>query len=114
MLNLTHPFPARLYKMTMVQPKKGFPKLRGRAADMASLDKTMLALWDSLMGQENTQHKQIKLFLEIHRQLCELLLGSLQCPTPRHSSASRLACRWPSYMLSWRIILKGLTDSCSI
>ena len=73
MLNLTHPFPARLYKMTMVQPKKGFPKLRGRAADMASLDKTMLALWDSLMDQDNTQHKQIKLFLEIHHQLCELL-----------------------------------------
>ena len=66
MLNLTHPCPARLYKMTMV-----------------------LALWDSLMDQENTQHKQIKLFLEIHRQLCELLddfsprFGRTAMPNPQ-------------------------------
>ena len=59
--------------MTMIQPKKGFPRLRGRAADIASLDAAMLDLFTSQMDETNEQHCLIRLFLDLNHQLCELL-----------------------------------------
>ena len=59
--------------MTMIQPRKGFPRLRGRAADIASLDAAMLDLFTSQMDEANEQHCLIRLFLDLNHQLCELL-----------------------------------------
>ena len=49
-------FKQRLAKKTMLKPKKGFPKIRGRASDVQSLDHTLLALFSAHMLEDNLQH----------------------------------------------------------
>ena len=66
-------FKQRLHKLTMIQPKKGYPKLRGRAADIQSLHGALLELWTQKMDPANTQHRQIRLFLDLNHQLQNLL-----------------------------------------
>lgn len=68
-----HPYRMRLDKMTMFQPKKGYPKLRGRAADIAGLHAAMLELWSLHMDEANLQHRQIKLVLQLNNQIQNLL-----------------------------------------
>ena len=66
-------FKQRLHKLTMIQPKKGCPKLRGRAADIQSLHGALLELWTQKIDRENTQHRQIRLFLDLNHRLQNLL-----------------------------------------
>ena len=66
-------FKQRLQKLTMFQPKKGFPKLRGRAADIQSLASAMLALFSEKMDADNRQHREIRLFLSLNNELDDTL-----------------------------------------
>lgn len=59
-------FRQRLLKLTMIKPKKGYPKLRGRASDIQSLDTAILALFEELMDENIYQHKQVRLFLRLN------------------------------------------------
>ena len=64
-----HPYRMKLDKLTMIQPKKGYPKLRGRASDIAGLAHCLLDLWMNFMDHTNQQHQQIKLFLKLNLEL---------------------------------------------
>ena len=73
-------FKQRLAKKTMLKPKKGFPKIRGRASDVQSLDHALLALFSAHMLEDNLQHRQIRLFLDLNLQLSKLM----EEPGPRY------------------------------
>lgn len=68
-----HPYKMKLDKMTMFQPKKGCPKLRGRAADIAGLHAAMLQLWTGKMDATDVQHRQIRLLLDLNHQIVDQL-----------------------------------------
>ena len=57
----------------MFQPKKGYPKLRGRAADIAGLASAMHALWNNFMDVENVQHRQIRSILSLNMGTNEII-----------------------------------------
>ena len=63
----------KLDKITMFQPKKGFPKLRGRAADIAGLYSAMVSIWTEYMDEDDTQHQQILLVLQLNSKIETLL-----------------------------------------
>ena len=46
--------------------KKGGPKLKGRAAQVAALAEPMLDLWQSFMDPADPAHKQIKTWLKMN------------------------------------------------
>ena len=58
-----HPYRMQLTKLTMFQPKKGFPKLRGRASDIAGLHWAVLSLWQRFRDGDDRQHQQVELLL---------------------------------------------------
>ena len=72
----TYGFKQRVAKKTMLKPKKGFPKIRGRASDVQSLDHALLALFSAHMLEDNLQHRQIRLFLDLNLQFPKLSPGS--------------------------------------
>ena len=82
--NTKHKYRMRLDKLTMFQPKKGFPRLRGRAADIAGLHQAMLALWNNYMSTDVLQHKQIKLFLQLNTKIADIL--ETYSPTYGHTA----------------------------
>lgn len=57
----------------MFRPKKGYPKLRGRAADIAGIHAAMLQLWTGRMDAADVQHRQIRLILGLNHQIQDLL-----------------------------------------
>ena len=63
----------RLQKLTMFVKKKGFPKLKGRAADIMGLDLAMKSCWQQFMTQGNEQHELILLFLSLNVRIGDLL-----------------------------------------
>ena len=71
--NTKHPYRMRLDKLTMFQPKNGFPKLRGRTADIAGLHAAMLQLWRLHMDMADVQHRQIRLVLQLNHEIQDLL-----------------------------------------
>ena len=68
-----HPYKMKLDKLTMFQPKQGYPKLRGRAADIAGLTHCMLDLWKKHMTEGDQWHIRIKLFLKCNVELKDTL-----------------------------------------
>eukprot|EP00438_Fugacium_kawagutii_P002248 Skav227464 [mRNA] locus=scaffold2491:304236:304937:- [translate_table: standard] len=62
-----------LNKLSMFQKQSGFPKLKGRAADIRGLDKAMKALWETYMDAANEQHQQIAVMLTLHVDIRNLL-----------------------------------------
>ncbi|CAL1171254.1 unnamed protein product [Cladocopium goreaui] len=68
-----HRYRMRLDKVTMIKPKKGFPKLRGRAADISGMAHCLYDLWLQFMDGGNQQHQQIRLFLKLNWELKDLL-----------------------------------------
>ena len=71
--NSRYRFKQKLLKMTMVKPKKGFPKLRGRAADIHSLAGAIESLFAHHMDEADANHGRIKLVLSLNRELSDLL-----------------------------------------
>ena len=53
----------------MFQPKKGYPKLRGRAADIAGLAHCLHDLWQEHMEAEDQWHVRVRLFLQCNLEL---------------------------------------------
>ena len=88
-----HCYRMKLDKLTRFQPKKGYPKLRGRASDIASLAHSMLDLWSHYMDQGDENHQRIRLFLKLNHQLKETLetfsptYGYTALPEPQYSKA---------------------------
>lgn len=62
----------RLDKLSMFL-KRGFPKLKGRAADIRSLDKALLAAWNTWMTPTDEQHQQISVLLQLNVSVRDLL-----------------------------------------
>ena len=92
-------FRQRLTKLTMIKPGKGFPQLRGRAADVQSLAGAILALFSSLMDEEDMQHRQIRIFLGLNSRLADILeaygprYGFAALPVEQTKEAFRLGCQ---------------------
>lgn len=92
-----HRYRTRLDKLTMIQPKKGFPKVRGRAADIAGLGSSLLALWTKHMQNTDLQHRQIHLFLKLWLQVKDLLetfsptFGHMAIPTAQYQELFKAA-----------------------
>ena len=92
-------FKQRLAKKTMLKPKKGFPKIRGRASDVQSLDHALLALFSAHMLEDNLQHRQIRLFLDLNLQLSKLMeeygprYGFPALPAEQARQAFQLGCQ---------------------
>jgi hypothetical protein len=63
----------RLDKLSMFVKKTGYPRLRGRAADIMGLYNTMLELWKTHMTEANLQHRQIRLILILNKQNADCL-----------------------------------------
>ena len=68
-----HPYRHKLSKLTMFEKKKGYPKLRGRAADIMGLDATILHLWKLYADPNDNFHKRIQLLLELNLKVSTLL-----------------------------------------
>ena len=80
-----HPYRMKLDKLTMFQPKKGYPKLRGRASDIAGLAHCMFDLWSHYMDQGD-QHQSAP---PTHSSIFEIEFGA-----QRHFG-NILAYLWP-------------------
>lgn len=68
-----HPYRHRLDKMTMFTRKKGFPKLKGRAADIQGLDLALKLCWEQFMDPNQLQHVRILALLTLNVEIGELL-----------------------------------------
>ena len=64
-----HPYKTRLDEIIMSQPKKRYPKLTGRAADIAGLHAAMHQLWTGRMDATDVRHRQIRLLLDLNHQI---------------------------------------------
>ena len=84
-----HKYLTRLDKLTMFQPKKGYPRLRGRAADIAGLHEAMLALWCNYMVPGDLQHRQKRLCLQLKRKIADIL--ETNSPTYGHTAVPAIA-----------------------
>ena len=62
-----------LNKLTMFMRKKGYPKLRGKAAEIKCLGPALLALWTGFMNPALSVHKQVKLMLKCNVQMEQIL-----------------------------------------
>ena len=58
-----------LNKLTMVKKKKGFPKLRGKAAEIKAFGPALLHLWKTHMNSELGVHRSIKIMLELNVEM---------------------------------------------
>ena len=53
-------------KLSIFERKKGGPKLKGRAAQVAALAEPVLELWQTFMDPADPGHKQIKTWLKMN------------------------------------------------
>ena len=60
-------------KLSLFQRKKGGPKLKGRAAQVAAIAEPMLALWLQHMDKTSEQHKQIRTWLKLNVSVEKLI-----------------------------------------
>ncbi|OLQ11797.1 hypothetical protein AK812_SmicGene4402 [Symbiodinium microadriaticum] len=72
-MNSRYRFKQKLLKMTMIKPRKGFPRLRGRAADIHSLAGAISSLFARFMDETNANHGRINLVLKLNVELQQLL-----------------------------------------
>ena len=92
-------FRPKLYKLSMVYKKTGYPRLRGRAADIYGLAPAMKSLWETYMLQENRPHRLISLVLKANHELDELLrdfsptFGYIAIPENKATHVFELGCR---------------------
>ena len=68
-----HGYRHRLDKLSMFTKQKGYPKLKGRAADIKGLDKALQLCWTQYMFPDNMQHAQIAAFLALNVEIAEIL-----------------------------------------
>ena len=89
--NSRQKFRPRLDKLSMFQKAKGFPKLKGRAADIRGLDKAMLACWEYHLDSGNQQHLQISALLQLNVEVRDVLdcfspkMGYMALPENAHA-----------------------------
>ena len=90
-----HRYRHKLDKVSMFKKKKGFPKLKGRAADIRSLDQTMYMLWQQHRHPGDTQHAQISFLLQTNMEIGQILeefsprYGCMAVPEPQASELER-------------------------
>ena len=84
-------FRPRLDKLSMFQKAKGFPKLKGCAADIRGLDKAMMACWEHHLDSDNPQYLQISALLQLNVEVHDVLdrfspkMGYLALPDNVHA-----------------------------
>lgn len=90
-----HRYRHRLCKLSMFMKASGFPKLKGRAADIKGLDEVMVAMWENWMDNTNLQHRQIRLLLKLNLDIARILdeyaprHGHLAVPEPMATNLKR-------------------------
>ena len=90
-----HRYRHRLCKLSMFMKASGFPKLKGRAADIKGLDEVMVAMWENWMDFTNLQHRQIRLLLKLNLDIARILdeyaprHGHLAVPEPMATNLKR-------------------------
>ena len=115
-----HPYRMKLDKLTMFQPQKGYPKLRGRAADIAGLAHCLYDLWQEHMTEGDEWHTRIKLFLKCNVELKDTLetfpLRMVSLQFQRHSMTkfSKRVWLWLNFTNRWVSILNLRTSKFSI
>ena len=86
-----HRYRHRLSKLTMIKPKKGYPKLRGRAADIMGLGAAILSLWTEKSSPDDVAHRMIKVLLSLNVDIAHVLdsfsprYGFFNVPEPQAS-----------------------------
>ena len=65
-------------KLSLFQRKSGGPKLKGGAAQVASLAESMLQLWTDKMNIADQQHKQIRTWLKLNVAVEKLIKDNEQ------------------------------------
>lgn len=60
-------------KLTMFVRKKGFPKLRGTAAEIKHFGPVLLATWENFMNENVDLHRQIRLMLKLNVRMESIL-----------------------------------------
>ena len=79
-----------LEKLTMFQKAKGYPKLRGKAADIKGLDLALCKCFQHYMDPNNHQHIQASALLELNVEIGQLLdsyspkFGFMAVPQEQH------------------------------
>ena len=63
----------RLDKLSMFTRASGFPKLKGRAADIMGLDHAIHLCWNQFMSHDIAQHVQISALLKLNLEIANLL-----------------------------------------
>ena len=62
----------RLDKLSMFTRASGFPKLKGRAADIMGLDHAIHLCWNQFMSHDIAQHVQISALLKLNLEIANL------------------------------------------
>lgn len=95
--DVQYPYRHRLDKLSMFQKKSGYPRLRGRAADIMGLDTAMLGLWKEHMEAGNVVHKRIRLLLDLNVRVAKILhefspkTGHFKVPEPAYGQLRSMA-----------------------
>lgn len=87
-----HPYRHRLEKLTMFEKAKGYPKLRGKAADIQGLDLALCKCFQQYMDPDNHQHVQASALLELNVEIGQILdsyspkFGFMAVPEEQHET----------------------------
>lgn len=89
----------RLSKLSMFMKSSGFPKLKGRAADIRGLDWALLNTWQQFMDVAVEQHLWVEAFLKLTVEINELMntfsprSGCMSIPEPHCSVLFQKGCQ---------------------
>ena len=68
-----HRYRQRLEKLSMFTREKGYPKLKGKAADIKGLCYALLSCWRTYMRPDSEQDQQVAAFLTLNLEVHDLL-----------------------------------------
>ena len=97
----------------------GFPKLKGRTADIMGLAHALHLCWNQFMSHGITQHVQISALLELNLDIANLLdayslkFGFMAVPEDTCKVWSPKLARWHNYMCSSVNFTRGKENLCS-
>eukprot|EP00438_Fugacium_kawagutii_P010151 Skav200440 [mRNA] locus=scaffold559:16017:17858:- [translate_table: standard] len=89
----------RLSKLSMFMKRSGFPKLKGRAAEIRGIDFALLGVWRQFMDNSIEQHIQVEAFLQLIVEINELMNvysprnGMMAIPEPHYTHLFEKGCQ---------------------
>ena len=103
----------------MFQKAKGYPKLRGKAADIQGLDLALCKCFQHYMDPDNQQHVQASALLELNVEIGQILdsyspkFGFMAVPQEQQEILVSRASKWRSCMCNFASTTRRLTFLCS-